>query len=750
MSPVDRWMPLAGRAAYTLTDGWAMCPVDTFRHGNYPDGSAEWLPTTVPSHWQQHPALQTHVGKVVYRCHFATPAPPTSERSPPTWTDRAWLRFNGIFYWWQSYLNGVDLGRHEGYFIPYEHEVTAALQHENALMVEVECPDEHRKFDKRMITGVFSHWDCMDPQANPGGIWLPVEVQYSGPVRLHSVRCHTETFNDQFAQLYYSARLDALSAGAVLLRWSIAPATFDGPVQTIEQRRTLQQGRQEISGLLKLYAPRLWWTHDLGTPDLYTITLEVLQDDMLSDRLSFDFGVRRFELRDWIPHLNGVRFMVKGNNYAPSDMRIATATSERCEGDMRLARACHMNLLRIHAHIDHPALYAAANRAGVLLWQDMPLQWLYRAEVLGEAQRQARAMVRLLYNHPSVAVWCMHNEPLYVGTTSVETLTARLQTYNSTFVFSWNRDVLDTQMKHAAEKEDPHRPVVRSSGEFSIPHLRSGTDVHMYFGWYVAYGPLSQTETLIKYFPLNTRFVTEFGAQSFPNLESCLKFMPADIQQIDFDYLAERHNFQPAVMSNWLPWREAASLQELIDMTQNYQGKINRFYIDRLRYQKYNPTGGIVPFMFCEASPGVLWSVVDYWRTPKRSYYALQMAFSPQYAFTLFSPRTYQVGEAINLPLYAINDAHYPVHSLLLTARLRSPEGTKLAFVEHVVALDADCTVQEIDCLRLTPRMEGIYTLEIALTGGTLSREEVPDAAPATEAGQHCNVHHVYELEVQR
>ena len=37
---------------------------------------------------------------------------------------------------------------------------------------------------KRNITGVFEHWDCLDPDWNPGGIWRPVRVDETGPVRI--------------------------------------------------------------------------------------------------------------------------------------------------------------------------------------------------------------------------------------------------------------------------------------------------------------------------------------------------------------------------------------------------------------------------------------------------------------------------------------------------------------------------------------------------------------------------------------
>ncbi|NJN68674.1 MAG: glycoside hydrolase [Chloroflexaceae bacterium] len=701
-----------------LPDTWAISPLDTFQGGNYLAPEPEWLPITVPAHWQQHPALETHTGNVVYRCHFAAPALPDRLQALPPQSVRFWLRVNGVFYWSQPYFNGADLGCHEGYFDPYEHDITALLQPDNTLLMEVSCPEERNKRGKRMITGVFSHWDCLDPHANPGGIWLPVELHASGPTRIQAVRCHSEAFNDRFAQLRYAVDLDAAEAGPITLRWTIAPRTFEGDPQTIEQQRTLRHpGPQTLEGMMKLRNPRLWWSHDLGHPDLYTITLEVLQNATVSDAHRFAFGVRRFELRNWIAHLNGVRLFIKGSNYAPGDMRIATMTAERAHHDLRLARECHMNFLRVHAHVEHPTFYEAANEAGVLLWQDMPLQWLYQAKTLPEARRQAHAMVNLLANHPAVVTWCMHNEPLFVADTSDETLLTRLRTYRTYFLFSWNRDIMDTQLKRVAQRADPHRPVIRSSGEFAIPVFRRGTDAHAYFGWYSSYGTLPDYERLRRMFPANLRFVTEFGAQSFPNVESCVRFMPADLAQIDFSHLAERHSFQPEVMAKWIPWRTARSLEELVAMTQDYQIFINRYYIDRLRFHKYRPTGGIVPFMFVDSYPAILWSILDYWRVPKRSYHAMRLAFSPQYAFTILDPKTHHVAEPIELPLYVVNDARDAYPRARLVACLRDPDEAELAAVEHTVTLGADCLAQEVDRLRWTPTRAGRYTLELELTG---------------------------------
>jgi beta-mannosidase len=392
-------------------------------------------------------------------------------------------------------------------------------------------------------------------------------------------------------------------------------------------------------------------------------------------------------------------------------------TYERYGYDLRLARECHMNLLRVHAHVEHPAFYEAADEAGILIWQDFPLQWLYSRAVLPAARQQARQMARELYNHPAIAVWCMHNESLYVTDTTAESLYTQLRVYISVLGWNWNRDVLDTQIKHEVEVQDRTRPVVRSSGEFAIPFLRSGTDSHFYMGWYTrVFGPLRFWERVAQRFPANIRFVTEFGAQSFPNLESCLKFMSSDVGAIDWDLMTARHQFQQGILEHSLPWREIRTLEELVLLTQSYQIAFNRFYIDRLRYYKYRPTSGVVPFMFHDPNPAISFSIVDYWREPKRSYAALRLAFSPQYVFALLAQDHYPVGRLIDLPIYVVNDHHRDV-PVELTARLLAPDGAELARVSRSLTLPADCMAIEAERLRLTPDMAGTYHLRLELRG---------------------------------
>jgi beta-mannosidase len=188
--------------------------------------------------------------------------------------------------------------------------------------------------------------------------------------------------------------------------------------------------------------------------------------------------------------------------------------------------------------------------------------------------------------------------------------------------------------------------------------------------------------------------------------------MDADIANIDWDLLTERHHFQANILDHWVEWRGVGSLADLIELTQDYQIAINLFYIDRLRFYKYRPTGGIIPFMFHDSNPAVQWSIIDYWRVPKRSYGAMQLAFAPQYVFTLLDRPEYRLGAPLELPIYVVNDAHRTI-PIGLRARLYAPDGRELATIERQLDLPADCMALEIERLRLTPTQTGTYRLAL-------------------------------------
>ncbi|HMC41786.1 MAG TPA: hypothetical protein VKI20_02155 [Acidimicrobiales bacterium] len=353
-------------------------------------------------------------------------------------------------------------------------------------------------------------------------------------------------------------------------------------------------------------------------------------------------------------------------------MQLGEATAAEIAGDVSLARAAGLDLLRVHGHVSRPELYRAADRAGLLLWQDLPLQWGYARTVRRQAARQAREAVDLLGHHPSIAIWCGHNEPFALalepgaGLTGGARLVARFVAAQE--LPTYNRTILDASVKRSLERADPTRPVVAHSGV--LPHPGSGgTDSHLYFGWY--HGRMADLGPALAAFPRLARFPTEFGAQAVPDSDA---FMEAERwPDLDWARLGRTHGLQrdrferyvlPAGHDSYEAWKAA---------TQAYQADLIRHHVETLRRLKYRPTGGFCQFCLGDGHPAVSWAVLDHRRLPKPGYHALAAACAPVIVVADRLAPAYDAGQPLSVQIHVVSDLRHALPGATVTARLSGP-----------------------------------------------------------------------------
>lgn len=637
----------------------------------------------IPSHWQDIPELSDYAGGVVYSIDFPRPT------MPPGGQVR--LRLNGVVSIAKVTLNGTDIGQRQGYFAPWEANITDILQDTNLLEIEVECPVD-----------IFSHLHTVEPRFSPGGVWLPVELICSGSSYLRDVKLQ---YYDDTSHLRVNVRVEGLREGAILAL-CIEPLNFTGE----SKRAEFSISEDEEAFDWQVREVELWWTHDTGYPSLYRVEATLLVQGAASDTIAFNYGFRTVSAtQDFTFYLNGKRLFLRGSNYLPTDSRLAQCSRSTVEEDLRLARQANLNIIKVSAHVGHPLLYDVADETGLLLWQDMPLHGLHQHNVLSDARTMVREVISLLYNHPSVAFWCMHHSPVFTPRSGDESWFSKIRSLFSLLAFSWNRDVLDAELKRVAEQADPSRPVIRSSGEFAMLH--SPTDTHLYFGWSRSLGKKRNLEGLKHWlFRKNLSFVSEFGAQSFPNYENSRLMLGSD-----WDVAKKQYLTQIGIMQHWMPVQEITDLPKLVEATQVYQSELIQYYIDNLRFLKYKPTQGIMSYALNDPAPAISFSVIDFWRQPKRSYYALQKAMLPQYIFTLIPKDTYGVGETLNLPIYAINDAWEGFAAAGAVVTLLDPLGAVVASDKYALSLPVDCEAQSVGIFLAELCISGIHILKLDL-----------------------------------
>ncbi|MDQ1502556.1 MAG: beta-mannosidase [Actinomycetota bacterium] len=608
-----------------LGGGWVAREAEGDLHQRFVEpgfDDAGWDPVTVPGHWRSTAAFADSDGPVLYRRRFpATPLPEGRRR---------FLTFDGVFYYGDVWLDGGYLGATEGYFAPHIFEITdvarsgmnepqgsGGVPREHCLAVEVACPKEGDRHAKRMVTGVFSHWDGLDPDWNPGGLWRPVRLSDTGPVRLSGLRCLCVEATEDRGRLLLSLTVDA-PAGPVAVHLR-ARLTGPGRPLDFEQDQTLATGENHLSWTLEVDRPARWWPWRYGPQPLYDLEVAVEMGGLRSDGRLLRTAFREVRNDGWRFHVNGERLFVMGSNQGPAAMALGAAEPAALAADVTRAVDANLDMLRIHGHVTRPEIYAAADEAGLLLWQDVPLQWAYGRGARRPAAAQARALVDLLGHHPSVVVWCGHNEP-YPGPADAAEKPAPWRTRASILLPSWNKDVLDRSVSRAL-RSDPTRPVIVHSGVPPGP-LRDGTDSHLYFGWYL--GGMADMAGVLRRWPRLARFVSEFGAQAVPEAAAFME--PERWPDLDWERLAARHNLQRQHFERFVPPDEFATFEDWRAGTQAYQAALIQLQAEDLRRLRYRPTGGFLQFCFADGHPGVTWSVLDHERLPKAGHAALAAA----------------------------------------------------------------------------------------------------------------------------
>jgi beta-mannosidase len=661
---------------------------------------ASWSELVVPGHWRSAPEFADHDGPVLYRRHFDLAAPPNGRR--------AWLVFDGVFYLGDVWLDGSYVGNTEGYFFPHSFDVTDAARaaSEHVLAVEVACAPQTDRTHKRQLTGVFQHWDCLDPDWNPGGIWQPVRIEETGPVRIRRLSALCTEATEEMATVAFRAVLDAVDQGMVTLRTAVGEVRH-------EARHSLAAGENRIDWNVTVERPSLWWPRALGNQPLYDVDVEVLDETGASShRRQFRTGLRQVRMDKWRFEVNGERLFLKGANHGPTRMALGDATPEELARDVRLALDANLDLVRVHAHITRQELYDAADAAGLLLWQDLPLQWGYARSVRKQAARQAREAVDLLGHHPSIAIWCAHNEPAAVDIEpALERPKPRVaaRAVAGLALPTWNKNALDLRLHRVLEKADRSRPVIPHSGV--PPHPGSGgTDSHLYFGWY--HGDEDSLAPFLAAWPRMARFVSEFGAQAVP--ESADFMEPDRWPDLEWDRLARHHALQKWVFDRRVPPSDYDSFDGWRRATQEYQAGLIKRQVEALRLLKYRPTGGFCQFCFGDAMPAVSWSVLDDRRVAKLGFAALRDACQPVIVVASRLADRVRAGEALAVDVHIVNDLRHSVDGEVRA--VLSWGGGRQSWV-WAGDVPADDCVRVGTIQAVVPAAAGPLTLALELTG---------------------------------
>jgi len=657
----DRAVSLSGRWKARAAEG-----SDRRHVGDVDLDDRGWLDIDVPGLWRNIEEL-CDADAILYRHRF--------ELDRLDKHGRRWLAIDGLCYQGDVWFDGAYLGDTEGYFVEHCFEITELTRSggEHLLAIEANCAAQVDRTNKRNITGVLQHSDSLDHSLNPGGLWRDVHVKETGPIRVNDFRVLVLEADTDRAIIRLGATLDS----AVTTTAEVRTLISGSDVVEHEQHIVLARGQNEIEWHVAVENPQLWWPWALGEQPLYDVQVEVKFEGVRSDVQIRRTGMRTFELRNWVASVNGERIFLKGTNFGPCSNDLSSVSRTDYRRDLALVKDAGLDLVRMHGHIAHPDLYEEADKVGVLLFQDFPLQWEYARTIRAQAIRQATSAVHQLGHHPSLVLWSAHNEPFGDEDRSGVRVDAGT---NGTYrplgsyvqqVPSWNRSLLDRSVKRSFEKADPTRPVIAHSGV--PPHLPQldGTDSHLWFGW--RHGDVSDLQLLAARMPRMLRFVSEFGAQALPVDAEVAAACEADkFPQFARKTLSDNFGAQLDLLERLSPLSNCESWSEWVLQTQERQAEIVRHTIEILRTLKYRPSGGFCQFLFADAMPYVSCSLLDHVRRPKKAWDAMTAANRPVIAVADLHSQTMLRGQR-KCAVHVVSDLRSHIGPATLSIEWRAP-----------------------------------------------------------------------------
>ncbi|MDE0700263.1 MAG: hypothetical protein OXH61_06030 [Acidimicrobiaceae bacterium] len=614
-----------------------------------------WSEITVPGHWSSHPEFaEAHA--VLHRTRFVLKVPDVDRR--------CWLWLDGVCQQGDIWLNGRYVGTTDGYFISHGFDITEHLEDrsDHLLAVDVTCAPDKGAAARTSLLGAL-----IDPELsgtvgeNPGGIWRPVRIRETGSTAVLFSRTVCLDADPTSATLALRCVFDTPDAGPVVLRTRVCGHEH-------ELEHPAAAGENRVEWTVDVPEPELWWPHSLGDQPLHDLRCEVVVDGEVSDSFVTRVGFRSVRMRNWILHVNGERLFVKGIGMLPTSARPGDASAAEVAEDVLAAKRAGLNMIRVISHIARPEVYETADEIGMLLWQDFPLRGQMARGVRPQATRQAREAVDLLGHHPSVTVWCAHDEPFKKSETPAPTPPLIGQQTPS-----WNRTVLDRSVRRVLNRTDGSRPVVTHTAVPPTFPDFDGTTSHLWFGWH--HGRAADLAAAAARIPRMARFVTAFGAATVERQNPHLDLDNPDGPQwptLDWAEIAASIGAPSESLLHLVAPERARDAEDWARMTGVAQAEVIKTSIELLRRLKYRPTVGFSLFYLADASEAGGFGVLDRQRRAKPGWQALLDACRPVIVVAdplrpLLSP-----GEEIDLAVHVVSDERTPIDEAQVQATVRA------------------------------------------------------------------------------
>lgn len=367
------------------------------------NGLTETRSIAVPGSWnEQFTDSRDYLDAVWYQ---------TEAFVPENWSDEeVWIRFGSVNYHATVWVNGQQLGIHEGGHLPFAFDISKVTKtgEKNTIVVRVENKLKPSRVPTGDVpNGFFSNYPKSNFDFFPYAginrkVWL-YTLPKKGKISDITVKTNFEKTTGKVTVAI--EKVGAVKSGEVILT---------GDKNSITKSFKFSKGKATVE--IDVPQVNLW---SIENPFLYDLKVVIKDNDTPLDQYQLPIGIRTVAVNEKTILLNGEPVFLKGfgkhEDFPIFGRGVANPVIVK---DYALLKWIGANSYRTSHYPYDEEYYRMADREGILIIDEIPAVGLFfhgDKNDVAERQRMCKQYLEELYyrdkNHPSVIMWCVANEP---------------------------------------------------------------------------------------------------------------------------------------------------------------------------------------------------------------------------------------------------------------------------------------------------------------------------------------------------
>ena len=367
------------------------------------NGLTETRSIAVPGSWnEQFTDSRDYLDAVWYQ---------TEAFVPENWSDEeVWIRFGSVNYHATVWVNGQQLGIHEGGHLPFAFDISKVTKtgEKNTIVVRVENELKPSRVPTGDVPNGFlsnypkSNFDFFPYAGINRKVWL-YTLPKKGKISDITVKTNFEKTTGKVTVAI--EKVGAVKSGEVILT---------GDKNSITKSFKFSKGKATVE--IDVPQVNLW---SIENPFLYDLKVVIKDNDTPLDQYQLPVGIRTVAVNEKTILLNGEPVFLKGfgkhEDFPIFGRGVANPVIVK---DYALLKWIGANSYRTSHYPYDEEYYRMADREGILIIDEIPAVGLFfhgDKNDVAERQRMCKQYLEELYyrdkNHPSVIMWCVANEP---------------------------------------------------------------------------------------------------------------------------------------------------------------------------------------------------------------------------------------------------------------------------------------------------------------------------------------------------